>query len=61
MATILDRALLENAKQKVKIMATNTGIYTQIYLFADCIPRQLTIFQQVRRKELTRSDETIVR
>ena len=34
MATILDSAVLDNAKHKVKLMATNIKIYKQIYLFA---------------------------
>lgn len=33
-ATILDRAVLDNAKHRVKMMATNIKIYKQIYLFA---------------------------
>lgn len=34
MATILDRAVLDDAKHKVEMMATNIKIYKQIYLFA---------------------------
>lgn len=40
MATILNREVLENANQEVKIIEK----YTQISDFADYKPRKLTIF-----------------
>jgi hypothetical protein len=60
-ATILDRAVLDNAKHKVKMMATNIRIYQQIYLFAVAYLDNPLYFNRSDGKKPTTSNETIVR